>query len=244
MLKDKDCDLAINIDEDAFIVTLNEILELANYVVENNYANAGSPDAGDGCPRGANPIVTNPFFNILNLKLIRSKQINKKEIKSFDYQLYKSKMIECFPKEKLSGSYDFNAEYTEPYYQFFLWLAYNFKTLYLNTQKHPDGISTILYSPNNKIICYHSWFARFYNTPSFFVKFFQKGFNKQKTRIDNLINEVYQIRKLQRPEFTNKDYLRFRKDVLIRWSIKIPQRIANWPNKWKKWYKRRATKNF
>src|SRR5574344_1345122 len=78
MLSDLDCDVAVNIDEDCFVVNPQAILDLAQVVVENDYANAGCPDGGSGCPRGGNPIVTNPFFNVLNLKLIRTKFTFKK----------------------------------------------------------------------------------------------------------------------------------------------------------------------
>ena len=69
MLSDLECDVAINIDEDAFLIDEDALMDLVNYVVENNYANAGMPDGGMLQVRAFNPIITNPFFNVLNLKL-------------------------------------------------------------------------------------------------------------------------------------------------------------------------------
>ena len=76
ILKDTECDVAINIDEDAFLINPDALLELVNFVVEHNYANVGCPDGGMAL-RIFNPIITNPFFNVFNLKLIRTKLIGK-----------------------------------------------------------------------------------------------------------------------------------------------------------------------
>ena len=68
-----DCDIAINIDEDAFVLDEKIILDLVEYVIDNDYANAGMADGCEVSIRRQNPIVTNPFFNVFNLKLIRTK---------------------------------------------------------------------------------------------------------------------------------------------------------------------------
>lgn len=235
MLKDTDCDVAINVDEDAFVVNPEAVLALAAYVVENGYANAGCPDGGSGCPRGGNPIITNPFFNVFNLELIRTKFAGKKSVTAFDFKAVLPEMEKAFPTEILFGNWNFANTGYEPYYPFFFWLAYNFKTLYLHGQKHADGISTILYTPENEVICLHSWMARFYNTPSFITRLFQKNMGKQKQRIDNLIAEAYAQRNMPRLHFGQSDYAHFRIDTMMRWCIKVPQRIAGWPRKWKRW---------
>jgi hypothetical protein len=242
MLKDTECDIAINIDEDAFVVNPQAMLDLVEFVVIHGYANAGCPDGGGGCPRSGNPIVTNPFFNVLNLKLIRSK-FSKEAVKQFDYKSVVKEMEDKFPKEILFSGHNFNRTDYEPYYPFFFWLAYNFKTLYLVGEKHLDGISTILHAPDGRIICMHSWLARFYNVPGFFVKYWQKDAGKQKQRIDSLIDEVYGLRGFQRPHLTRCNHLQFVFDELLRLSIKIPQRIMGWPRKWAKWYRRWQEKN-
>ena len=50
MLDDTDCDVAINVDEDAYIADLDAVLDLAEYVLQHGYANAGCPDCSPGCP--------------------------------------------------------------------------------------------------------------------------------------------------------------------------------------------------
>ena len=232
MLKDTDCDIAINIDEDAFITDPDAMLRLVDHVVENGYANAGCPDGGGFCPRAGNPVVTNPFFNIFNLKLIRTK-FSKGAVKEFSYPRHKEELIASFPKERLETNWTFDRYVYEPYYQFFLWLAYNFKTLYLPSKRHEDGTSTVLLDLEGNTICMHSWFARFYTTPDWAVKFFEPTRGMQKARIDALINQAYSIRGLQKPEFGFKDKLAFVGNKVLRWIIKVPQRISRWPYKLK-----------
>jgi len=208
MLADKECDIAINIDEDAFITNPEAINELVQLMLEKGYANIGCADAGEGLPRSGNPKVTNPFFNIFNLSLIRTK---------FDKALLKQ--------------YD---EGIEPYYRFFLWMADNFGTLYLPAERHPDGISTILKDLQGRIICQHSWFARFYSMPSFVVRRVQADQGNQKMRIDAIIHESYGLRKMDVPQFGAVDSLGFALNKIVRWIIKVPQRISRWPHKIKR----------
>lgn len=182
MLSDLECDVAINIDEDAFSIDEDALMDLVNYVVENNYVNAGMPDGGMLQVRAFNPIITNPFFNVLNLKLIREK-FSLEEIQNFDYAAHKDELINNFPSELLAFENNgFNYDNYEPFYPFFFWLAQNFKTLYLHGVEHSDGISTILHNHDGKPFLYHSWWSRVYNTDSYHHK-----------RIQALIHEAYAL---------------------------------------------------
>ena len=208
MLRDTECDIAINIDEDAFVVDPQAVNELVDLMQREEYANIGCADAGEGLPRNGNPIVTNPFFNILNLKLIREK-FNMAEIREYD-------------------------EGIEPYYRFFLWMADNFKTLYLPARRHSDGISTELLDMQGRVICRHSWFARFYSMPSFLVRRIQSDQGKQKMRIDALVAQCYDERGIALPTFGLCDRFSFLLNKMVRWIIKVPQRIGRWPHKLKR----------
>lgn len=230
MLEDLDCDVAINVDEDAYIEDIEAVLDLAEYVLEKGYANAGCPDCSPGCPRGGNPIVTNPFFNIFDLKQIRSIWPGKKKgsrmIRAFKYDDVKDELRMRFDyDESLIVNPHFDSIFDEPYYNFFFWLAYNFKTLYLPNEKHGDGISTVLFSVDGRCLCKHSWMSRFYHQRY-----------DQTIRINALIAEVCQARGMKPHTFSTSQIIRFRFDHLLRFVIRIPQRIANWPRKWKKWY--------
>lgn len=234
MLRDTECDIAINVDEDCFVANADAVLAVVDAVIDGGYANAGCPDGGGFCPRHGNPVVTNPFFNVFNLSEIR-KKFSANAVRMYDYAVDKSRLMAQFPPERLQTAYDFdNKSYVEPYYQFFLWLAGNFRTLYLASSVHADGISTLLYAPDGRLLCAHSWFARFYSTPTWIAHTVQRAVGIQQDRINALIDEIYAMRAMSRRPETMADSLRYTLDKLLRWTIKVPQRVAHWPQKLKK----------
>lgn len=235
MLKDKECDVAINVDEDCFITDPQAVMDLVDLVLEKGYANAGYPDGGVLGARPQNPLVTNPFFNVFDLKKIREK-FSLEAVKSFDYEAHKEEMISKYPKERLEGdNYSFGkVENEEPYYPYLLWLAGNFETLYLPSKKHSDKTTTLLYDLEGRQLCAHTWYARFYTMPDFLVKRVQASAGTQKIRIDKLIREAYHIRGMEFPTYSRMEKMKFALDRMFRWMIKIPQRIMNWPRKIKR----------
>lgn len=206
ILRDTDCDIAINIDEDCFVTSRDAVIRLIEYVIDNGFANAGCPEIGSGLPGERTPKVTNPFFNIFDLRIIRAK----------------------FTTHAITS---YMGYYPEPYYPFFLWSLDNINTYYITNKKHHDGLTTILYNPQGEELCRHTWLARFYSTPAFIVKHWMPKAGAQKKRIDTVINEVYQLQNIVRPKFGTKDKLRFLSNSIIRWIIKVPQRIIGWPKK-------------
>jgi hypothetical protein len=176
ILEDTEADWVINIDEDAFVFDLDKLKNLIDYVIENDYVNCGMPDGGVVHLRRMNPLVTNPYFNILNMKEIRKKFV---EFKSEEYSAHKEEYMKNFPIDLLKGSYEF--VYYEPYYPFFVWMSQNFKTLYLNAENHLDGESTILCDRNNQPFLIHTWYSRLYNIDK-----------KHTKRINNAVHECEQ----------------------------------------------------
>lgn len=231
MLEDEECDIAINVDEDCFITDLDAVLALAKRVEDEGWINAGCSDAGKGVPRKGDPTVTNPFFNIFNLHEIRK-----------SWNAYR--LIPQLKKDSYKG--------IEPYYNFFHWMVETFpdRTLYLENQRHADTITTQLYNvgveesgqgghsdaPSKVLLCQHTWFARLFKV-SIFTRLFEGNDRKDvdhRMRINAIIDDAYALRGLKRPSFGMFDRLGFKIDEILRWSIKVPQRIANWPNKLKK----------
>ena len=209
MLEDKDCDIAINIDEDAFVVDNAALQELLEYVLANDIVCCGMNDGGADCIRILNPIVQNPFFNIINLKAIRE-MFNREEIEQFDYEANKAELIMKLPKEL--QEYDgLKYDNYEPYYHFFLWVALNFKIMYLYVREHEDKYTTIVYNQNNKPILLHTWFSREYGVDEM-----------QTNRIKAIIAEAYdaQDKKVPRLVFIKTwrwfEYKSQR--VVIRWK--------------------------
>ncbi len=227
MLADKECDVAINVDEDAFIADMDAVLDLAEYVLEQGYANAGCPDCQPGCPRSGNPIVTNPFFNVFNLELIRTKWTGVKEVRRLKYDDIKGTLRAHFdcPYPLVEGN--FESLDAEPYYNFFFWLAQHFRTLYLPSYRHADGFSTVLLTPDERMICAHSWYSRRYRVMQVHTD-----------RINHLIDEIYTTRGMQRPIFSAADERAFKLDLLKRYPRKCVSRVMGWPRKWRKWYER------
>lgn len=214
MLRDRECDVAINIDEDAFIVDPQAVLDLVGVLLEGGYANIGCSD-GDEATTGRDPVVTNPFFNVFNLQLIRSKFDRKALVRRLDDR--------------------------EPYYPFFHWMAETFPTLYLPACRHGDGITTLALDPQGRTLCLHTWFSRFYSTPAWIVRRIEPTQGTQRARIDAVIQEAYALRGLPVPTFSLTDRLAFAGNKAIRWLIKVPQRIARWPYKLKRRLARRKT---
>jgi hypothetical protein len=153
-----DIDYAINIDEDAFVVDPDKLIALLKYCISNGYVNCGFPDGGVLRMRTYNPLVTNPFFNIFDVKAIKEK-LNYSEIENFDFKQYD------YEAKAPSHLYKFNMyqfDLREPYYRFFLWLNLNFKVLYLDAEDHSDGITTLLKDMNGAVFLAHTWYARNY----------------------------------------------------------------------------------
>lgn len=216
MLRDTDCDIAINVDEDAFIVDPQAVLDLAVTLRDGGYANIGCSD-GDSATTGRDPVVTNPFFNIFDLELIRS----------------------AFDRKKLVS----RLEDAEPYYPFFHWMAATFPTLYLPAKRHKDSTTTIALDPQGRTLCLHTWYSRFYSMPSWIVRRIEPEQGMQKERIDAVIREAYSARGMDVPEFNAADRVAFAWNKAVRWIIKVPQRVSRWPYKLRRKLARRRISN-
>ena len=205
MLRDRRCDIAVNVDEDAFLTDPQAMLDLIRRLREEGWANIGYSD-GDEATTGRNPVVTNPFFNVMDLSAIRA-QFDRKQ------------MVRI-------------REDREPYYPFFRWTAARFKTLYLPCRRHADATTTVGLDEQGRTICLHTWFSRFYSAPAWVVRKFEPTRGAQKQRIDAIIREAYAIRGIPVPCFTVADRILFFLDKTLRWLIKIPQRLVRLPFKW------------
>ena len=199
-------DIVINIDEDAFVLESTLILQLIAYMIENKYANCGLPDGGVLPIRNHNPLVTNPFFNIFDLRKLR-KGFNLQKIKK--YKSLDPTLINNTPFHLMKT--EFKYDLYEPFYPFFLWLNQNYKVLYLDGLQHQDGITTILKDHLGNNLLLHSWYSRFYNSDTFHTN-----------RIDSLIQECgikinYETNSIVET-FLNKHYMPIK--MLVRRVLK------------------------
>ena len=176
-ISDEEADYVINIDEDAFVFDNDALMDLLDYVIDNDFINCGMPDGGV-CPhRFHNPQVTNPFFTIMNTKVLRE------HVTQYDYSdIDIPDPLEGFPHEILKHHYE---KYSfEPYDGFYTWVWRNFPVKYLSADEHPDGITTILKNHNGKPFLQHTWYAREYQ---------KKG--KDYSRINSVIAESRKLQK-------------------------------------------------
>lgn len=174
LIQDESADWVVNIDEDAFIFDVNVLEHLIYYCMDNGYVNCGMPDGGVVHLRDGNPLVTNPYFNILHTAKIRE-TFSIEKSSCFSSSAAEDESVFC-QKELLVGNYDFSNDNCEPYYPFFKWIGHNFKTLYLNATNHPDGESTVLEDVNGKPFLIHTWYSRYYNRDAIHTPRINKAF--------------------------------------------------------------------
>lgn len=171
VVSDPEADWVINIDEDAFVSDLNALKGLVDYCIEQGYDNCGMPDGGVVHLRDGNPLVTNPYFNILNTNAIRA-QFDEGKLSE---QPNPDRFV---PKELLVGAYSFDNVAEEPYYPFFIWMSNHFKTLYLKATNHPDGESTVLCNHLGEPFLIHTWYSRYYNHNKFHTQRIDRAFKE------------------------------------------------------------------
>lgn len=175
-------DWVINIDEDAFVTNNEAILSLLHYCNDNEFDICGYPDGGVLSCRHNNPLVMNPFFNIINLRSMRNRleMINRGQIDDYQqYRVHKSEFEAKAPLQLMKKSYDFNSTLTEPYYPIMLWISQNCNCLYLDADTHKDGLSSIAKDNQGTPFLIHTWYSRGYNHDSV-----------QTNRINNIICEA------------------------------------------------------
>ncbi len=67
-----DVDWVISLDEDAFVLQPQLLLDLVRYLARNGFAACGMPDGGVVQIRRHNPVACNAFFNVFDLRRVRT----------------------------------------------------------------------------------------------------------------------------------------------------------------------------
>lgn len=157
VVADETADIAVNIDEDAFVTDVSSLRGLVEYVTAEGFVNCGMPDGGVVPIRSHHPLVTNPFFTIMNTSSIRQRA-REGEFKGFP--VIGNDYLEGHPARMLRTPYALDS--FEPYAEFYVWMARNFRTLYLSAEVHDDGISTVLNDHLENPFLIHTWYSRHY----------------------------------------------------------------------------------
>ena len=149
----------VNCDEDFFLTNESLVDAIIEQMKIDGYAYCGVPDGGVISHRNKSVFNVNPFFNVFNVDLIKTKFASFNNSKQFEY----------------GNQVEKNANLDEPFAGFFYWLHLNFKHANFTNIESTDGISTII-KINDKPMGIHSWYSRHY------------GIDEAQTlRIDNCI---------------------------------------------------------
>ena len=130
----------VNADEDFFVTNEDLVDQVINDMVANDFAYCGVPEKGVIAHRDKSYFQVNPFFNVFNVDLIKTK------LAAFD----QSKVYEYANKVEKDGNVD------EDYAGLFYWLHLNFKHGNFTKITSTDGTSTVI-NINDKPIGIHSW---------------------------------------------------------------------------------------
>lgn len=157
VIGDLEAGVIVNIDEDAFVTDIEALRRLIAHVVNEGFVNCGMPDGGVLPIRGHHPLVTNPFFTIMNTAEIRRKY--RPGIFS-GFPLAAEDYLTGHPSNLLRSGYDMDG--FEPYNELLVWVARTFPTLYLDAKVHSDKKSTVLLNHEGYPFLIHTWYARNY----------------------------------------------------------------------------------
>jgi hypothetical protein len=152
-------DRAILLDEDAFILDFSRVQRLLEWGASEDLACIGMSDGGVLPIRQHNPNAMNPFFNIIDLAVIRSLW---DPAAILSHQGDGATMTSTLPPQNvLTPGVPYNFDDFEPYYCFYFWLVSNGLRLdWLSGSTHTDGISTILHDKACEPLLIHTWYGR------------------------------------------------------------------------------------
>ena len=180
------------IDEDVFFENKEPLLELLNYMDENNYSLAGIPDGGNRWRRW-NPVAINPFFMIGNVQdTLDSWSKNPKRNIKWNPEWEKfydpTKVIDqsrCEFVDFKSGPWQ-----GDPFYTFYWSFLENNKKIYYMYPEHNETYDSTSPKMNkdSDVLCHHLWYSREWNGShkDRYVKFFKEKLNKDlKIKKDN-----------------------------------------------------------
>lgn len=206
-LKGKGIDWLVMADEDVLFENSTMIFDIIQKMEAQNYTVCGIRDGGLISHRIHNPFLMNTFFSILNFKEIEAIW-NRKEVLKNQYALENEFEDDL---SNLKGTYDTSSIY-EPYYCFYLWLRRNDKHFLFLDANQPfpeDAITNAVYF-EDKVLLYHTWYARSY------------GVNKRHT---DRINAILELLKFENKSSSQPIVFKHKTFFIIRKYRKLRQRI-------------------
>jgi hypothetical protein len=206
-LKGKGIDWLIMADEDVLFENPEMVFDIIQKMESQNFTVCGVRDGGLISHRKENPCVINTFFSIINFKEIELIWDENEVLKNnytidneFDDDL-----------RSLKGAFDVKSIY-EPYYCFYLWLRRKEKQfLFLDTDQPfvDDEITNAVYF-EDKVLLYHTWYARSY------------GINKKHT---DRINKILELLKFENKIISNPIVFKHKTFFIIKSIKKLYKRM-------------------
>jgi hypothetical protein len=169
---DNSDDIVVVVDDDCFITDWGVVEQIVKDVVDNEYAFAGMPDGGVIKHRTNSWVVANPFFLVLNCKLIKQGK-NYIDRYSADRFGYNEIVHELKMPDFINVGYR-NLD-DEIFNGLFYYLASTMKPLYIKGRIIIDDIATTL-TYNDKDFLIHTWYSREYS-----------AYDSVRERIDNIL---------------------------------------------------------
>ena len=169
----KEADWVLNIDEDAFVTDRDAVSDLIELMDREGYDYCGVSDGGVIPHRNNSPLVVNPFFNVFHVAGIRDRLAGAETTDLPIDTLSTAALGLAVEPSRL--------HYVEPFDSLLTWLSQCFRPLYLTARTHPDGITTIVSSPDGRDLVVHTWYSRMFRTDL-----------PQRRRIQARICEAYQ----------------------------------------------------
>lgn len=145
----------VNIDEDAFLLSLDGLAGILEHMDAGGFHACGMPDGGVIKSRPADPVVPNAFFNVFDADFLR--RTSPQECP------YDRSFEDSFPKGMLKPDcrHSFGMS-GEPYYPFFYGLLdRGARFLYLDAKDCDNG-ATMLMDHKGSPLVLHAWFSRHY----------------------------------------------------------------------------------
>lgn len=151
-----DTDWVVNIDEDAFLLDPQELVETIRFMDRGGFAACGMPDGGVVSIRHHNPVACNAFFNVLDMRRVRLAWNDRNMAKQSPFRRAYEALVPAFARQTPAAFDAF-----EPYYGlFFSLLERQECILYLPATEWSDAISTLLFAPTGAPLMLHAWYAR------------------------------------------------------------------------------------
>ena len=212
ILKLKEYQWIISINESTFISDYDDIIKTIEYMNKNNIVIGGFADGGINYINNGSPYIYNSGFNIFNIEKIDIKlDIIQSSLKKWEVNDHDERQQKCNnAKKKAFLPYkpirDANIVYRD-YYPIYIYLLENYKSCFFNVDDTDERYYTTcppinIYSPNNKVVGIYCGYGQHYT--------------QNKLKIDISVNNIVTFNNRTRMDyFYNKTCI----GKLIRLSI-------------------------